>query len=162
MFLSGNTLIPDLSGIPPTAIIRKAARLKESMSINVADYSGVFRVYDQDAMDRGTRDVPSVVLGGFRAFATAQHQGPWLFNTSKTAGTTITKHRSYVRLALSGGDERQPKLHLPACSAESCDCPAPRQWSSQQVGVLRPERAPLCGCGGVHVCLKCATMCVYV
>ena len=133
LFLSGNTLIPDLSGIPPTAIIRKAARLKETRSTNVQDLSAVFRFYDQDAMDRGISGIPSVELGRFRAATMREHQGPWLFNTSKTAGTAITKHRAYVRLALSGGDERFPKLHVPACSDANCECPAPHQWSSSQV-----------------------------
>ena len=130
MFLSGNTLIPDLSGIPPTAIIRKAARLKETRSTNVQDLSAVFRLYDQDATDRGILASP---VSNSAGSVPSPSRNPWLFNTSKTAGTAITKHRAYVRLALSGGDERFPKLHVPACSDANCGCPAPHQWYSSQV-----------------------------
>ena len=59
--------------------------------------------------------------------------GPWVFNTSQTAGTLITDGRMYHRLALGEGDPRYPIIH--GCDGALCgpECRAPAGWAADEI-----------------------------
>ena len=59
--------------------------------------------------------------------------GPWLFNTSKTAGTFITDDRMYRRLALEKGDPDYPVIH--GCGSALCgpECRQPEYWEAAEM-----------------------------
>ena len=110
-----------MSGVPPTAILRKAARLKQSRAINMKALSFVTWLNDPK-----TNHEPPQGSG-------APNSGPWLFNTSQTHGTPITDERMYRRLALAEGDPDHPLIH--GCGPDLCgpECRAPPLWGADEI-----------------------------
>ena len=163
MFLSGHTLVPDLRGVPPTAIMRKAARLKSAMAVDCEDLSDIASIDGP-----GEQRVHTQKLREYRAGPQGTNAGPWVFNTSRTASTAITPARVYFRLALTStrGDARYPIVHGPrpcqGCGANS-GCASRCDWGAEQVRECAPT------CRNVHKCTqmytnvhKCTQMYIYI
>ena len=76
--------MPELAGCPPTAILRKAGRLKAGKKDNMRGLSLASHLEDRKNGHKPQQG--GGVVGS----------GPWLFNTSQTAGTFISDDRMKV------------------------------------------------------------------